>query len=451
MAENIRDLLIRAQSLASEYLENTHSRAVAPTEEAVSALSELKEALPTNGHRPEDTLDLMHRVGSPATFVTTDGRYFGFVTGGVLPGTLAANWLSVAWDNNSAMRAQSPATEALESVAAAWILQLFDLPSNAAVGFVTGATAANLSGLAAARSHLLARLGWDVEARGLFGAPEIKVVVSDEVHVSVLKALSILGLGRERLIRVPTDDQGRMRAELLPVLDASTILCVQAGNVNSGAFDPAAELIAAARKADAWVHVDGAFGLWACVSPGYRGLARPFLEADSFATDGHKMLNVPYDSGIVIVKNKEALARSFSTTAAYLEDSAFDMFSFTPEFSRRARGIEIWAAIRTLGRSGLAALVERNCDFAKRTPDALAGTGLTVPHNVVFNQVMLAAGTDEDTSRILRAVQESGVCWFGGTKWHGRQAMRISFSAWNTTEPQFQLMLTAIRNAVRSI
>lgn len=445
--ENLDDLLARAQKHAAEYLEQARTGSVIPSADAVAALPAFEETIPEHGSSPEETLDLMHRVGSRATFATTGGRYFGFVTGGVLPGTLATNWLSTAWDNNSALQAQSPATSALESVASRWILELFNLPADCAVGFVTGATAANLSGLAAARSHILNGLNWDVEARGLFGAPEIRIVVSDEVHVSVLKAISILGLGRERVIRVPTDDQGRMRADAIPELNSSTIVCIQAGNVNTGAFDPAEEVIRAARKAGAWVHVDGAFGLWAFVSLQYQELVRSFLEADSFATDGHKMLNVPYDSGIVIVRNREALSRSFSATAAYLKNSAFDMSNFTPEFSRRARGIEIWAAIRTLGRNGLAQLVERNCEFAKRTPAAVTDCGLTTPHNVVFNQVMLAAKTDEETDRILRAVQSSGVCWFGGTVWHGRHAMRISYSSWNTSEDDFLSTIQAIRRA----
>ncbi|MBL8020888.1 MAG: aspartate aminotransferase family protein [Leptospirales bacterium] len=444
---NLNDLLARAQKYATDYLEQAQKGSVVPSTDAVTALAGFEEAVPDTGFSAEDTLDLMHRLGSPATFATTGGRYFGFVTGGTLPGTLAANWLSTAWDNNSALQAQSPATSAIESVASRWIVDLFGLPSDCAVGFVTGATAANLSGLAAARSHILNRMNWDVEARGLFGAPEIKVVVSDEVHVSVLKAISILGLGRERIVRVPTDDQGRMRADSLPELNPSTIVCIQAGNVNTGSFDPANEVIRAARKAGAWVHVDGAFGLWAFVSPQYQELVRAFLEADSFATDGHKMLNVPYDSGIVIVRNRESLTRSFSATAAYLKNSASDMSNFTPEFSRRARGIEIWAAIRTLGRVGLARLVERNCDFAKRIPAEVAHHGLSTPHNVVFNQVMLVAKTDEETDRILRAVQNSGVCWFGGTVWHGKHAMRISFSSWNTSEDDFASTIRAIRLA----
>jgi glutamate/tyrosine decarboxylase-like PLP-dependent enzyme len=339
----------------------------------------------------------------------------------------------------------SPTAALLEEVALRWLLEVLDLPAEAGAGFVTGATMANFTALAAARHEILQRQGWDVKSRGLFDAPPITVVVGDEVHVSLLKALSLLGLGRDRVVRVPVDGQGRMRADALPELSPSTIVCIQAGNVNTGAFDPATEICAAAHAAGAWVHVDGAFGLWAAAAPRRAHLVAGFAEADSWATDGHKWLNVLYDSGIAICRNGEHIRAAMSASAAYLiasDDREPD--AYTPEMSRRARGVEIWAALRSLGRSGLADLIERNCRCAARFAEGLRAAGHQVHNEVELNQVLVSFGDAATTRRVIAAIQADGTCWCGSTVWQGQTAMRISVSSWATTEADVERSLAAI-------
>jgi glutamate/tyrosine decarboxylase-like PLP-dependent enzyme len=384
-------------------------------------------------------------LGSAATVASAGPRYFGFVTGGTLPAALAANFLAGAWDQNAVFQVASPTTAFLEEVCRRWLVGLIGLPPDAGAGFVTGATMANFSALAAARHALLERVGWDVEARGLFGAPPITVVVGAEAHVSVLKALSLLGLGRERVVRVAVDGQGRMRPEAIPALTGPAIICLQAGNVNTGAFDPAAEICALARASDAWVHVDGAFGLWAAACPDRAHLSAGIPSAHSWATDAHKWLNVPYDSGLVFVRDPQHLKASMASRAAYLiAGDAREPSHFTPELSRRARGVEAWAALRSLGRSGLADLIERNCRYARRFADGLTAAGYDVLNEVVLNQVLVSFGDTERTRRVVAGVQADGTCWCGGTDWQGRAAMRISVSSWATTEEDVERSLRAI-------
>jgi glutamate/tyrosine decarboxylase-like PLP-dependent enzyme len=339
----------------------------------------------------------------------------------------------------------SPVAAKLEEIVLAWIIELFGLPKTCGAGFVTGTTMANFSALAAARTALLKRAGWDVEENGLFEAPAIRVVVGEEVHVSLLKALALLGLGRSRVIRVPVDGQGRMKAGALPPLDARTIVCIQAGNVNTGAFDPAKEIISRARDVGAWVHVDGAFGLWAAVSPRYAHLLDGAAGADSWAIDCHKWLNVPYDSGLAVVREPDRLRDAFALSAAYLQSSAVrEPCFYTPEASRRARGIELWAAIRSLGRDGLRDLIERNCRFAAVFAQGLRNAGFEVLNNVVLNQVLVSFGSPEETQRVIGEVQREGTCWCGGTHWQGRTAMRISLSSWAPTDEDVERNLEAI-------
>jgi glutamate/tyrosine decarboxylase-like PLP-dependent enzyme len=441
-------LLADAARRAAAYLEGLADRPVAPSPEAVAALSALDVPLPEAASDPAAALAELDRWISPATMAMAGPRFFGFVIGGSLPGALAANVLATAWDQNSAKWAVTPGTAALERVALRWTLEALGLPRDAGGGFVTGATVANFTALAAARHAVLARAGWDVEARGLFGAPPITVAVGAEAHVSVLKALAMLGLGRERVVTVAVDGQGRLRPDALPALGGPTIVCLQAGNVNSGAFDPAPPVMARARAAGAWVHVDGAFGLWALAAPGRAHLGAGLAEADSWATDAHKWLNVPYDSGLAIVRDEAALRAAMGVSAAYLPDAgARDPADFTPELSRRARGVEVWAALRTLGRAGLADLVERTCRQASRFAEGLTAAGYRVLNEVVLNQVLVSFGDDERTRRVIAALQADGTCWCGGTVWQGRAAMRISVSSWATTDEDVELSLAAMLRA----
>jgi glutamate/tyrosine decarboxylase-like PLP-dependent enzyme len=448
----MHDLLHMTAERAAQYLDGLDKRGVMPTPAALARLAELGGPLPDAPTDPADVLALLDRVGSPATVASSGGRYYGFVVGGTLPASLAANWLAAAWDQNAATAVLSPVSAALEAVTQGWLLDLLGLPAEAGVGFVTGATMANFSALAAARHALLERVGWDVESRGLFGAPPITVVVGDEVHVSVLKALSLLGLGRERIVRVPVDAQGRMRPAALPALAGPTILCLQAGNVNSGACDPVDEICPIAHDAGAWVHVDGAFGLWLAAAPERAQLVRGVASADSWATDAHKWLNVPYDSGLVICRRPEHLRVGMTVSAAYLEqqDARGEPYQYTPEMSRRARGAEVWAALRSLGRAGVADLVERGCRYATRFAEGLSSAGYQVLNEVVSNQVLVAFGDADKTRQVIAALEAEGICWCGGTVWQGQAAMRISVSSWATTEEDVERSLAAmLRSAAK--
>lgn len=438
--------LLREAALRSDaYLKSLSTRAVAPTREAVAALGRLGGDLPEEPTDPLEVLCLLDEVGSPATVASAGGRYFGLVVGGAVPASLAASWMAATWDQNAGLTIASPLAAKLEEIALKWLLDLLELPSGSGGAFVTGATVANFTALAAARHVLLSRAGWNVESKGLFGAPKIRVVVGDEVHVSVLKALSLLGLGSATPERVDVDAQGRMRGDRLPPLDDLTIVCTQAGNVNSGAFDPAQEICSAAREAGAWVHVDGAFGLWALAAPARAHLAAAFADADSWALDAHKWLNVPYDSGLAIVRNEEDLRAAMTAHAPYLIDTGGrEPHHYTPEISRRARGIEIWAALRSLGRSGVADLVERCCHHASAMAEGLRAAGFEVLNDVVLNQVLVSFGDTETTDRVIAAVQAGGTCWCGGTSWQGRRAMRISISGWATSEDDLKRSLHAI-------
>jgi glutamate/tyrosine decarboxylase-like PLP-dependent enzyme len=441
------DLLQETARRAYRYLVKREERPVFPTPEALTGLSAFDEPLPESPQDSLQTLALLDNAGSPGTVVSTGGRYFGFVFGGALPATLAANWLAGAWDQNAGLKVASPAAAKLEQVALTWLLDVLGLPAEAGGGFVTGATMANFSGLAAARHAVLQQVGWNVEAQGLFGAPPITVIVGNEVHVSLLKALSMLGLGRERVVRVPVDNQGRMRPYALPRISGPTIVCIQAGNVNTGAFDPAAEIIEIAHRFGAWVHVDGAFGLWAGAAPERAFLVSGVREADSWATDAHKWLNVPYDSGLVFCRQPDILRAAMSNSAAaYLAEGEGprEPMEYTPEMSRRARGVEVWAALRSLGRTGLADLIERCCLHATRFAEGLRAAGYEVLNDVQLNQVLVSFGDADKTRRVIEAVQQEGTCWAGGTVWQGHTAMRISVSSWATTEVDVEKSLEAI-------
>src|SRR5882672_7943425 len=447
----MRELLENTTQLAISYLEGLADRNVAPRPEAIARLAILDEALNEQPTAPEEVINLLHDVCSPATMAMAGPRFFGFVIGGSLPAALAANWLAGAWDQNTGLYTPTPATSQLEQVALTWLLDLFKLPPQCGGAFVTGATMANFSALAAARHALLQREGWNVEADGLFGAPPITVVVGEEAHPTLFKSLGLLGLGRNRVVRVPVDSQGRMRADAIPPLSGPTIVCAQAGNVNTGAFDPLPEICARAREAAAWVHVDGAFGLWAITAPSTAHLATGLAEADSWATDFHKWLNVPYDSGVALVRDADALRAAMAITADYLPTSEFrNPSDFTPELSRRARGVEVWAALRSLGRQGVAELVERNCHQARRFAAGLEAAGFKVLNDVVLNQVLIAFGDAETTNRVISEIQRDGTCWCGGTVWQGQTAMRISVSSWATTDADVERSLEAMVRVARA-
>jgi glutamate/tyrosine decarboxylase-like PLP-dependent enzyme len=448
----MRKLLETAAQRAIDYLEGLDARGVAPGAEAVAGVERFREPLPDGPADAQEVLRLLDEVGSPATIATAGRRFFGFVIGGSLPVTLAANWLAGAWDQNSALYHVTPATALLEEVALGWLVDVFGLPAGTGGAFVTGATVANFSALAAARHGVLERAGWDVEADGLFGAPPISVVVGEEAHPTLFKSLGMLGLGRNRVIKVPVDGQGRIRPEALPRPSGPTIVCVQAGNVNTGAFDPIREVCGIAHAAGAWVHVDGAFGLWAAVAPSRAHLVAGMEEADSWATDAHKWLNVPYDSGLAFVRDPEALRAAMAITAEYLPTLSEhrNPSDYTPELSRRARGVEVWAALRALGRSGLADMIERACRHARRFAEGLEAGGYRVLNEVVLNQVLVSFGDAETTERVIAALQAEGTCWCGGTVWQGRTAMRISVSSWATTEEDVERCLeTMLRIADR--
>ena len=453
MPEIMSKLLEQAARDGISYLEGIHERRVRPTAAEIDALSALDTPLSEGPTSPEEALSALHRFGSPATMASTGGRYFGFVIGGALPVAVGANWIATAWDQNSGLEVAGPTTSFIEQVAERWLVELLPVTPGSAVGFVTGVTMANFCGLAAARHAILTRHGWDVEARGLYGAPEITVVVGAEAHGSLKKALSLLGLGRDRVIVVPVDDQGRMRADAVPFdrINADTIVCLQAGNVNSGSFDPLAAIIPAARERGAWVHIDGAFGLWTGASPRYAHLVAGSEAADSWATDGHKWPNLPYDSGIVICRDPRQLHAAMSMSGEYLDQSGARVpFQHTPELSRRARGVEMWAALRTLGRTGMADLIDRTCAHAQRFAAGLTAAGFTVLNDVVINQVLVSFGTPEHTQRVIAAIQQEGTCWCGGTQWKGAPAMRISVSSWATTADDVERSLEAMIRCARA-
>lgn len=414
-------------------------------------LSDLNGPLPEEGTDPEKVIEQLDVVVTPATMGFSSPRFYGWVIGGVYPVGLAADWMTSAWDQNTVYFDASPGTVALEATALRWVRDAAGLPDTTWGAFVTGTTVGNMTGLAAARDSVLARVGWDVSSNGLFGAPEIEVVVGEEVHPSLIKALGIVGLGRDRVTKVSVDDQGRIRADSFPDIDGPTIVCLQAGNVNTGSFDPMSEIIPEARSKGAWVHVDGAFGFWAAVSPTHRHLTADMELADSWATDCHKYLNVPYDAGIVFVRDPSALERVMSVAAEYLPlgEIGQDPGVYTPELSRRARGVPTYAVLRSLGREGLIDLVDRTIRLAQLFARRLSEEGFEVLNEVVLNQVLVSFGSAEETRRVVQAVQEEGVMFAGPTVWQGRTAMRISVSGHSTTDGDVEESVDAMVRAAR--
>ena len=441
-----QEVLTDAAARAQHYLRSIHHRHVGVRQEALDDLQKLGGPLSAQGQDPKSVVKLLDEIGSPATIANMGGRFFGGVIGGALPASVAAHWLADAWDQNACLFDFSPVSAYLEDLVLGWLLSLLGLPPSSGGAFVTGTRMADVTALAAARHTVLRKVGWDVESEGLFAAPPVTVIVGEEVHATMLKALALLGFGRGRVHVVPADSQGRMKASQIPKVQGPVIVCTQVGNVNTGACDPVGEICDIAHEMDAWVHVDGAFGLWAGATPTRKHLVDGVDRADSWATDGHKWLNVPHDSGIAIVRKPEALRRAMSITASYYPSPSTkrEPMQWCPESSRRARAVEIWAALRSLGTHGVADLIDRTCRHATAFAEELCAAGYEVLNDVVLNQVLVSFGDDEVTTRIIDAIQSEGTCWCGGTVWKGRKAMRISVSSWATTESDVERSLQAM-------
>jgi glutamate/tyrosine decarboxylase-like PLP-dependent enzyme len=453
-------LLARTAEYAGRFLSTLGDRPVRVTPDVGALRDALGGPLPEAPSPPGEVLESLVDAAETGVVAIPSGRYFGFVIGGALPAALAADWLTSTWDQNAGLYVAGPAASVIEEVAGGWIARLLGLPPAASVGFVTGCQMAHVTALAAARHEMLRRAGWDVARNGLQGGPRLRVVVGAERHVTVDRALRFLGIGSSQIAAVGADDQGRMRADLLAealgASDAPTIVCAQSGNVNTGSFDALPEIADAAQAAGAWLHVDGAFGLWAGASPALRHLTRGCERADSWATDAHKWLNVPYDSGLVFCAHPDAHRAAMTVQAGYLMQAEpgaeRDQVDWTPEFSRRARGFAVYAALRSLGRSGVAELVERCCAHARRFAERLGGEdGVEILNDVVLNQVLVRFADDDEVTRaVVRAVQEDGTCWLSGTTWQGRAAMRISVSNWRTTEEDVDRSAEAILRLARA-
>lgn len=450
-------LLEKTQRHASNWFASVAGRAVRATISPDELRQILGGSLSQRGAGSSAVIETLAAAGMRGTIASAGPRYFGFVVGGSLPAAVAADWLVSCWDQNSGIYALSPLVSIVEQIAGSWLRELAGLPATMSFGFVTGCQMANFTGIAAARHRVLREAGWDVEANGLFGAPPIEVVIGEEAHYTISMALRLLGLGADRVTRIPTDNQGRMRADALAGAlkngRGPCIVCAQAGNVNTGAFDPVPEIAELAKQRGAWLHVDGAFGLWAAASPARVALVRGIENANSIATDGHKWLNVPYDCGIVFCADEAAHRSAMSLAAAYIvaTQTERDPHEFVPEESRRARAVPVYAALRSLGRDGLAELVERNCRQARMFAEGFSHAGYEVLNEVVLNQVLVSFGTPDQTKQTIAAIQEDGTCWCGGTIWKGRTAMRISVSNWSTTDEDVAKSIDAMVRCAKKI
>lgn len=428
------EVLKTASKLALDYMGSAFERHVYPRPDDLERLAKFSEPFPERGEDAVAIVRELHDYGSPATVATTGGRYFGLVVGGSIPAAMGARWLADVWDQNCALYKMSPVVAKIENVCEQWLKEIFNLPEQTVAGFVSGTSNATFCGLAAARYELLRRQGWDVNASGLAGAPRLRMVMSRQAHGSVVKAAALLGFGTDNIERVDVDDQGRMMPACLPKLDDRTVLVLQAGNVDSGSFDPFEELCAAGREAGAWIHIDGAFGLWAEASTHLSVLTRGMQLADSWSVDGHKTLNTPFDCGVVLCRDRVALATALQMSGSYIVYSENrDGMLYTQDMSRRARAIEMWASLKYLGKAGLSELVEELHERAVQMGDELHANGFEVLNEVVFNQALVACENDPVTERTIENIQESGECWVGGSRWRGRSVIRISVCSWATT------------------
>ena len=443
-----RELYRQAADHAADFVETLQTRPIRAEADVDELTSSLGGPLPEGPTDPRAVIASLVENVEPGLCATPSGRFFGFVIGGAVPASVAADILTSAWDQNAGLYVAGPAAAVVEEVCRGWLIELLGLPPHVSVAFVTGAQMAHVTALAAARHHVLEKAGWDVPQQGLAGAPEIRVVVAAKRHVTVDRALRLLGIGASSLDLVPVDDQGRMQVEQLRFGDGPTIVCGQAGEVNTGAFDDLDAIADAAAEAGAWFHLDGAFGLWAAASPELRHLVRGAERADSWTVDCHKWLNVPYDSGLAFCAHPDAHRAAIAVTASYLvfgrDERERDQMDWTPEFSRRARGFTVYAALRSLGRSGVAEMVERSCEHARLFAELLEEGGGTILNDVVLNQVLVRFGDGERTREVIRRVQEDGTCWLGGTEWQGEHAMRVSVSNWRTNREDVERSVDAI-------
>ena len=441
-----------AAKKAIEFLANAQNRHIEPTKEALDNLALLDVPLSENPIDSREVIRELEQIGSNAAMLTISPRFFGFVTGANLPVTVAAQWLAAAWDQLPNMAVLTPLACKLEQVAEKWLVDIFELPTETRCSFVTGTTTADMVCLLGARNKVLEQYGWDVQAKGLFGAPEIRVLVGEEVHTTMLRAVRAVGIGDQQIEKIPVDANGAIDINKLPEFrDEPTIVCLQAGNVDSGAFDPFDEIIAKAKKYNAWVHIDGAFGLWAVTNPDLKYLMKGFEKADSWATDAHKWLNVPYDSGMAFYKDETAITKALTLKGNYLVQNNEDPMNRTLETSRRARGTEVWAALKHLGRKGVSDMIGKSCELAKYFAQRLREEGFEVLNDVPLNQVMVSFGTAEKTKAVIHAIQKEGTAWFGGTNWHGREAMRISTVGWSTTKHDIDLSMTALMKIINQL
>ncbi|WP_336819457.1 pyridoxal phosphate-dependent decarboxylase family protein [Cedecea sp. MMO-103] len=439
-------LIVDANTRSVNYLTKVAIQRVFPAQSTLDSLSKFDESLPEVGFSGKDVLEFLDNFGSPATVMSNGPRYFGYVVGASLPAAAAADRLISTWDQSGF----SPVVEAIEKTAARWILDILDLPRSSTVGFGTSATACSLGCIATARRVILQKVGWDIDKKGLVGSPEISVVVSERIHVTLLKTLRILGFGENSIYKAPTDRFGRVDPERLPYLDDKTILCLQAGEVNTGEFDPFLDIIPKAKAAGSWVHIDGAFGLWARTSSKHRYLTEGIELADSWTTDGHKWLNTPYDSAAGICKDAHSFINTMNSDASYVIPSYEAQRNLTLEFSRKARGILIWAALRNLGRLGVASMIDKNIEQAKKVASALTREGFEVLNRTVLNQVLVRCADDLATNYVREFVERSGEAWFGSTVWGGRAAFRLSFSSWRTNDEDINQLITVLTKAYRS-
>lgn len=447
-----KKLFKKAQNHAAKYVEGVFDRNIFPTEKALENLSEFDEPMPEESGDGEQIIDFLHEFGTPAT-IPYNGRYFGFVNGSMIPTSLAVKNLSIYWDQNAALQVMSPITAKLELVVQNWLIDLFGLPKHTVAGFVSGTSMANLSALAAARYRLLKNKGWDVTEQGLFGAPKIRVVTHTHIHSSILKAISLAGFGKGNIETVECDEHGRIIPENLPEIDDSTLLILQAGNVNSGAYDDFTTICKTAKEKGAWIHIDGAFGLWAGATKRLRHLTKGFEHAHSYAVDGHKTLNTPYDSGIILCQDEEALVSALHTSASYLESTERrEGMYFTPEMSKRARIVEMWAALKYLGKNGIDEMIFEMHERAKKFATAFNQIdGFTVLNDVVFNQVMIQCESDEMTQLVMEKVQALRECWAGGSVWEGRKVIRISVCSWATTSEDVERSVQSFEKALQLV